>query len=638
VSSPSHSSTRHDIEGAVDTPRTFSSLALELNFLNVDQLSEVTRASGEQQISLEQTAQNMGLMNATQLVIIETLLNPHDAAPGYEALGLLGRGGMGVVYRARQKSLNRIVALKTVSVSDLADATALQRFEQEAVTLARLTHPHIVAAYDFGKHRGRLYFAMELIVGEDCDRFVRRNGPLVPMLAWGIIRQAAAGLAHAAAAGIVHRDIKPANLLLLEPPVGFPLPKGIPLVKIADFGLAHLMADSDVEGRTRLTKNNTTLGSPYYMAPEQLDGIEVDQRADIYALGISAWHLLAGHPPLAGKPLSQLMASKLAGEIPSVSTVRDDIAQDAVNLIATMVRRQPDERIRDYAELLRRIDALDLTQQSISLTVEVERPQDNIHGVDTVQFSRPETGSVSQDNVPTAPSPITLRPRRWSRRRVLQLAGALVGVLVLTIVALKIHNAWNSPGPRSLVPSHKSTFLFDGENMSSWRTIYGSWNIGEDDENAAVLIGDRGSVARPLPTTAGKSSAERLDFYRLEIAVRLHQADAVELHFDLAAAPKTVRSVLRMTVEGSQLGYRRGERGPFIAKTVRREHVKEPDEMHSITLERQLRGWWVFVDGQFVGALRARTTKPASEFRLTVEKGPAWFSDISVEQLVKPKT
>jgi len=634
VSSPSDSSTRRVIEGGVDAPRTFSSLALELKFLNIDQLSEVTRACSDQNGSLAQTAQNMGLINATQMAIIDTLINPHDAAPGYEVLGLLGRGGMGVVYRARQKSLNRIVALKTVSVSDLADATALKRFEQEAVTLAQLAHPHIVAAYDFGKHRGRLFFAMELVVGEDCDRFVRRNGPLVPMLVWGIIRQAAAGLAHAAAAGVVHRDIKPANLLLLEPPVGFPLPKGIPLVKIADFGLAHLMAEGDVEGRTRLTMNNATLGSPYYMAPEQLDGIDVDQRADIYALGISAWHLLAGHPPLEGKPLSQLMASKLAGEIPSVSTVRDDIAHKDVDLVAAMIRRKPSERIHDYADLLKRIDALDLAQQSISLTVEVERPQQNIHGVETVQLSRPETGYVSQVDIAAAP-PTTKPMRRWTRQRILQVAVAFSGLAILAFISLKVHSLWNSPGIRSLVPSHQSTFLFDGENMSPWRIQYGRWNIGYDDEGATVLIGERGAVSRRIPAIRDKSPAPP-DNYRLELAVRLRQADAVELHFDLTANPRSARSVLRMTADGCQVGYRRGDRAPFIAKTVRKDHVKEPDELHSIVLERQLRGWWAFVDGQFVGALRGRNASPAPEFRLAVEKGPAWFSDILVEPLVKP--
>jgi len=638
VSSSSHSSTRRDLEQAVETPRTFNSLVLELNFLKSDQLDEVTRASSEQQVPIVQMAQNLGLLNATQLAIIETLLHPDDAVPGYQVTGLLGRGGMGVVYRARQKSLNRIVALKTVSVADLGDATSLQRFEQEAVTLGRLTHPHIVAAYDFGKHRGRLFFAMELVLGEDCERFVRRNGPLEPMLAFGIIRQAAAGLAHAAASGIVHRDIKPANLLLLPPPLGFPLPKGIPLVKIADFGLAHLTAEGDIESRTRLTMNNAAIGSPYYMAPEQLDGIDVDQRADIYALGISAWHLLAGHPPLVGKPLSQLMAAKLAGEIPSIHTVRDDISESIAELIAAMIRRSATERIHDYDDLLRRIDELDLKQQSLSLTVDVEQPRENIHGIDTVQLPRKDTDSLQKDVVFDKAPPASPKSR-WSRRRIWLVVAGIVATIALTAIGLQSYRALNDPGRRMLVPSHDSAvFLFDGESIPTLKQMEGEWSTGLNDEGSPVLIGEDGGASLQLPSSiASRSSTSPLEYYRLEFGMWLHKAKAVELHFDIPADNfKGARSVLRMTAEGTQLGHRKSDRTPFQARRAIQDYRREPDEMHSIVLERQPRGWWLFVDGQFAGAVRARSAKPAQEFRLAVEKGPAWISDIAVERLAKP--
>ena len=170
------------------------------------------------------------------------------------------------------------------------------RFEQEAQTVARLIHPHIITAFDFGKHAGRLYFAMEYVEGEDAERYVKRLHPLDERQVWMLIRQAASGLAHAAESGIVHRDIKPANMLLVTPPKGFPLPPGVPMVKIADFGLAFLSAE--VNDRTRLTSEQSTLGSPHYMAPEQLNaGGVVDFRADLYSLGASAFHLLAGRAP-----------------------------------------------------------------------------------------------------------------------------------------------------------------------------------------------------------------------------------------------------------------------------------------------------------------------------------------------------
>ena len=282
--------------------RDFFSVAGELTFLSPVVLAELSLEATKKQTTPGQLALQKGLLDAAQVDIIETLLRPTEVVPGYEILSVLGQGGMGVVYRARQLNLKRIVALKTVLVNQMGQKTALERLEQEAQALARLTHPHIVAAYDFGRHEGRLYFAMELVLGEDVYKLIRRRGPLDEWAAWGMVRQAAAGLAHAAQHGIVHRDIKPANLLLVDPPTGFPLPAGLPMVKIADFGLAQLAASTDE--RTRLTSASDTVGSPNYMSPEQLLGEPVDLRTDIFSLGATAFHMLTGKPPQADKTLA----------------------------------------------------------------------------------------------------------------------------------------------------------------------------------------------------------------------------------------------------------------------------------------------------------------------------------------------
>ena len=273
----------HVYERCSQPGRDFLSVASALALLSPEQVEKLTAEAASKQSLPSQLALQKGLLNVTQIDIVETLLRPTEIIPGYEILGVLGQGGMGVVYRARQLNLKRIVALKTVLVTQMADEAALQRFEQEAQAVARLAHPHIIAAYDFGRHDGRLYFAMELVEGEDVHRLIARRGRLDERTAWGLVRQAAAGLAHAAQQGIVHRDIKPANLLLVEPPAGFPLPAGMPLVKIADFGLARLAAAADEA--TRLTSAGTAVGSPHYMPPEQLRGEPVDQRADVFALG-----------------------------------------------------------------------------------------------------------------------------------------------------------------------------------------------------------------------------------------------------------------------------------------------------------------------------------------------------------------
>jgi serine/threonine protein kinase len=152
--------------------------------------------------------------------------------------------------------------------------------------------------------------------------------------AWGLARQVAAGLAHAARQGVVHRDIKPANVLLVDPPEGFPLPPGLPLVKIADFGLVLLTETS--ETKTRLTSDNATVGSPQYMAPEQFEGSTVDARADIHALGLTVEYMLTGRVPFAGKNLSQIVGEKLGGGGPTLCDLQPGLSAATYDLAARM--------------------------------------------------------------------------------------------------------------------------------------------------------------------------------------------------------------------------------------------------------------------------------------------------------------
>jgi len=168
------------------TPTEFLSVARRLSLLDeaaAIRLDEEARAA---ETSPAQLAMRQGLLDAVQIDIVETLLHPHDVVPGYEILDLIGQGGMGIVFRARQKSLDRVVALKTILFSQTQDQTALARFEQEALAVARLRHPNIVAAFDLGRAQGRLYFVMELIEGTDVERLVDSTGILDEATTWGV--------------------------------------------------------------------------------------------------------------------------------------------------------------------------------------------------------------------------------------------------------------------------------------------------------------------------------------------------------------------------------------------------------------------------------------------------------------------
>jgi serine/threonine protein kinase len=234
-------------------------------------------------------------------------LAPHF--PDLEILELVGRGGMGVVYKARQKRLDRLVALKILSPKIGQDPAFAERFAREARAMAMLSHPHIVAVYDFGQSDGLFYFFMEFVDGVNLRRLLD-TGKLAPEEALAIVPQICDALQYAHDHGVVHRDIKPENVLLDK--------EG--RVKIADFGIAKLVGKEAVGGVKRtdpaesaadegagafhapyepLTGMGQIMGTPQYMAPEQIEHpLEVDHRADIYSLGVVFYQMLTGELPI----------------------------------------------------------------------------------------------------------------------------------------------------------------------------------------------------------------------------------------------------------------------------------------------------------------------------------------------------
>jgi serine/threonine-protein kinase len=200
----------------------------------------------------------------------------------YELVEVIGRGGMGTVYRASDLVLRRPVAVKLLP-GPLADQdpTSVARFEREARAAAALNNPAVVAVYDTGADETTRFIVMELISGDSLEAILRDDGPLDPDRAAGIASRVADALAAAHAAGIVHRDIKPANVMVAEDGS----------VKVLDFGIARAM------DATTVTQNASVLGTAAYMAPERALGKPADERSDIYSLGCVLYALLAGHPP-----------------------------------------------------------------------------------------------------------------------------------------------------------------------------------------------------------------------------------------------------------------------------------------------------------------------------------------------------
>jgi serine/threonine protein kinase len=260
------------------------------------------------------------------------------AIPGYEILAELGRGGMGVVYRARQVSSSRLVALKMIRDGALASRQQRDRFRIEAEAAARMRHPNLVQIYDVGEHSGRPYFAMELVEGGSLDKHLAGRPQPAPQAA-ELLRTLALAVQHAHERKIVHRDLKPANILLPSPAVP----------KIMDFGLAKRL-DSD---STAWTQDGAVLGTASYMAPEQAAGRvrEIGPAVDVYALGGILYELLTGRPPFAGDSWEQTVQQVLHDEPAPPARLRPEVPRDLETVCLKCLEKEPGRRYASAAEL-----------------------------------------------------------------------------------------------------------------------------------------------------------------------------------------------------------------------------------------------------------------------------------------------
>ena len=262
---------------------------------------------------------------------------------GFELLGRLGTGGMGTVLKARQLSMDRLVALKILP-RRLAESEAfVARFLREARSAARLYHPHIVRAYDVGQAGGYYYFAMEYIDGEGLNVILAREGRLEPTRALRFMKQVCNALAAAHKAGVIHRDVKPSNLMLDR--------HGD--VRVTDFGLAKI-----TEGDGAITTDGQTLGSPAYVSPEMAAGKEVDARADLYSLGAAFYHLLAGQAPFEGGSLAELLIKHVNETPPPLSQMAPHVDRRLCRIIDRLLEKNPEERAPSAHALLGELEAL----------------------------------------------------------------------------------------------------------------------------------------------------------------------------------------------------------------------------------------------------------------------------------------
>jgi len=270
----------------------------------------------------------------------------------YELLDQLGSGGTGPVYKARHRTMGRIVAVKILSPEATSTPELIARFRRKVKILAQLNHPNLVTAYDAGERDGQHYLIMEYFDSRDLAAVLKQHGPLSVRHVISYVGWAAAGLGHAHAQAIYHRNVKPSNLLVDK--------QG--MIKVIGLGLARVDFDvltSAASMNAEITAPRRALGTFDYMAPEQaVDARQVDHRADIYALGCTMCELLTGHPPYPGKSQMHKVLAHRSQPIPSLRSLRGDVPMALDALFQSMLAKRREDRPPSMDEVIRKLQAI----------------------------------------------------------------------------------------------------------------------------------------------------------------------------------------------------------------------------------------------------------------------------------------
>jgi serine/threonine protein kinase len=305
----------------------------------------------------------------------------------YDIVAELGRGGMGVVYKGYEGSLNRYVAIKVLADSLAHDEGIKERFLREARSMAALNDPHIIQIYFIGEDEGQTYFVMEFVEGESLGSMLKRDHRLTVEQAAKVIQQTALGLSTAHDRGVVHRDIKPGNLMISS--------RGS--VKIADFGIA--LSNQDLS--KKLTTTGEFVGTPGYLSPEVCLGKPVDQRSDIFSLGIVLFEMLTGKMPFNDESPLGLMLEVVQADIPDVRKLNADVDAQIAQVLAKMIAKEPSDRYQDCHDLVSDLNRHPLVAKGGPITAQTKLSP---AASTLIGQKTPASGLASLPRTPSTPS------------------------------------------------------------------------------------------------------------------------------------------------------------------------------------------------------------------------------------------
>jgi eukaryotic-like serine/threonine-protein kinase len=392
----------------------------------------------------------LGESETIQIVDATVIAPGSDFGPRYRIDALLGQGGMGRVYKAYDKELDRTVAIKVVREGAIGQADALKRFKQELVLASKISHKNILRIHDMGDVGGLRFISMAFVEGQDLQHVIRDNPKMPLERILNFSRQIAEALAAAHAEGVVHRDLKPQNLLVDKNDQIF----------VCDFGLAK----SFEEGAIGMTRTGAFLGTPRYMSPEQVEGKPADGRADLYAFGLILYEMVTGDVPFTGESTLKVMYQRIQEKPKSPKTLNPDLPNWLVRLIMRCLERDPDARYQNAYEILADLQGSNST-----------------NGVSRAGMSR--IGSVSQSVIIQFPE--------FARNRWVWIVAGVVALLLISVVLVLRGKLPFGSSLKSRAPGQQVTLaILPFRNASGDHTL--DW-LG-------------GSLAEMLRTDVGQSS------------------------------------------------------------------------------------------------------------------------------------
>lgn len=353
----------------MDSAESFCSMGVEAGLIekgDVEPCMQAYRQSDRYEFrNIADLFLSRGLLKASEIKAIHTALkrlerdaNKDDIyIPGYKIISKIGDGGLGTVYKAKQITMNRIVALKVLHPKWLSDREFYNRFILEARITGKMSHQNLLQIYDVSQVDNLLYFSMEFVDGETVEHYIENNGLMPVGVATNIVRQVARALNYIKEFDVVHRDVKPGNILLTKTGVA----------KLGDFGFLKSIYDPEISGSGEI------LGTPDYIAPEQAAGEDVDFRADIYSLGVSYYHMIAGEVPFKGS-VSSVIKQHMKSNVPPLTKVAGkELPDELSRVIHKMIARDRNKRHQSFKDLFNDLESIRFKETSASGHLDMTR-------------------------------------------------------------------------------------------------------------------------------------------------------------------------------------------------------------------------------------------------------------------------